>query len=58
MIINNLGQEVFSKSISPEDGSIAWNGLDSHGRRCGEGVYFYTLTTSFFTATRKLMIIK
>ena len=35
-----------------------WDGRNALGEPVGSGVYFYTLTTSDFTATRKLLIRK
>ena len=35
-----------------------WNGRNDEGEKVSSGVYFYTLTTGDFTATRKLLIIK
>ena len=35
-----------------------WDGRNAQGERVASGVYFYTLTTGDFTATRKLLILK
>ncbi len=35
-----------------------WNGRNEHGETVASGVYFYTLTTGNFTATRKMLIRK
>lgn len=58
VIINSLGQEVFTQTITPENGSLAWNGQDRHGRICGEGIYYCKLATPSFSSTSKLLLIK
>ncbi|MCG9134113.1 T9SS type A sorting domain-containing protein [Candidatus Poribacteria bacterium] len=35
-----------------------WDGRNTFGERVASGVYFYTLTTGDFTATRKMLIMK
>ena len=35
-----------------------WDGRNQHGEPVASGVYFYTLTTEEFTATRKMLILK
>ena len=35
-----------------------WNGLDESGRAAASGLYFYTLKTEEFTATRKLVLTR
>ena len=35
-----------------------WDGRNEHGERVASGVYFYTLSTGDFTATRKMFIRK
>ena len=35
-----------------------WNGRNEVGEQVASGVYFYTLTTSDFTATRRMLILK
>ena len=38
--------------------AIHWNGRNSIGEKVASGVYFYTLTTGDFTATRRMLIRK
>ena len=35
-----------------------WDGRSETGERVASGVYFYTLTTDEYTATRKMVILK
>ena len=41
-----------------KDRAVYWNGRDGFGERVASGLYFYTLTTSGFSATRKMLIEK
>ena len=38
--------------------AIYWNGRNNVGEQAASGVYFYTLTTGNFSATRKMLILK
>ena len=38
--------------------AVYWDGRNEHGETVASGVYFYTLTTGNFTATRKMLIRK
>ena len=40
------------------DKAIYWDGRNAVGEAVASGVYFYTLTTGDFTATRKMLILK
>ena len=40
------------------DKAIYWDGRNAVGEAVASGVYFYTLTTGDFTATRKMLIVK
>ena len=41
-----------------KDKAVSWNGRDNAGENVASGVYFYTLQTERFTATRKMLIVK
>jgi hypothetical protein len=41
-----------------KDRAAYWDGRDDKGEKVASGVYFYTLRTSDFTATRKMVILK
>ena len=57
-IYNMLGQVVYRQSLSEGNVKIEWNGKDSHGNRCGNGVYFYKLTTPTKSETKKMLIMR
>lgn len=38
--------------------TVVWNGKTSDGRLMASGLYFYTLKTEGYTATRKMMLLK
>jgi len=38
--------------------SVGWDGRDTAGRAVGNGLYFYRLTTSHFTGTGRMMMLK
>ena len=44
------------QSVSP--GIVHWNGQSDKGRPLPSGVYFYRLSASDFTATRKIVLLK
>jgi len=60
-IRNTLGQKVRTL-VDGEQGTgshaATWDGLDEAGRAAASGVYFYTLKTAEFTATRKLVLTR
>jgi len=37
---------------------VEWNGTDDNGRSVGSGVYFYTMRTGEFTATKSMLMMK
>ena len=38
--------------------NVQWNSRDRQGRKVPNGVYFYTITTNYFTQTKKMIFIK
>lgn len=38
--------------------SINWNGKDEHGKVCSSGVYYMTMSTSNYSTTRKIVLMK
>jgi hypothetical protein len=60
-IRNLLGQKVRTLVNDVQNTgqhAVVWNGLDEAGRQVASGVYFYTLKTGEFTATRKLILTR
>jgi hypothetical protein len=57
-IYNLAGQLVSSVSLQQGIHNVNWNGLDTNGKTCASGIYFYSLTTSDHQEARKLVIIK
>jgi hypothetical protein len=38
--------------------AVYWDGRDNFGQKLSSGVYYYTLQTGEFRATRKMVILK
>ena len=38
--------------------AVYWDGRNKSGEPVGSGVYFYTLSTGDYTATRRMVIVK
>ncbi|MDP8226930.1 MAG: T9SS type A sorting domain-containing protein, partial [Candidatus Celaenobacter polaris] len=55
-IYNIHGQLV--RTLTPEDQSATWNGLDEGGRIVASGIYFYTLDTGKEIITKKMILMK
>ncbi len=61
VIYNILGQEVrtlFSGHKSMGSHEALWNGKDHAGKSMTSGVYYYTLESSGFKETRKMLLLK
>jgi len=41
-----------------KDRAVYWDGKDRFGEKVASGVYFYTLQTGEFSATKKMVIMK
>ena len=60
-VFNSLGQLVtvlLDENKNPESYSVSWNGLDSYGKKCSSGMYYYRLETKEFSETKKMMLVK
>ncbi|MCK9309656.1 MAG: T9SS type A sorting domain-containing protein, partial [Candidatus Cloacimonetes bacterium] len=57
-IYNILGQAVKTFPVNEGINSLNWNGNDSKGNACGNGIYFYKLATPSMNITKKMVIIK
>ena len=61
LIYNVLGQQVkilINKEQNYGSHSIFWDGLDQLGNEVSTGVYFARMTTSSFTQTKKMLLLK
>jgi hypothetical protein len=60
-IYDILGREVIrlaDQDVSMGQWSVTWDATDAHGRPVSSGVYFYRLTSTAFTATKKMVLLK
>jgi hypothetical protein len=60
-VYNILGQKVVTLADCVEPAGIhrvTWNGLDESGSTVPSGVYFYRMTTSDFSAKKKMILLK
>lgn len=60
--IYNLKGQLVRNLVDTElehgDHKVVWNGTDSHGNQVGSGVYLYRLTTSDYTRSLKMILMK
>jgi hypothetical protein len=60
-IYNIMGQEVTTLTNSTLQAgfhSVRWDGTNGQGEQISTGVYFYRLTSSAFTSTKKMIMVK
>ncbi len=60
-LYNLLGRRVRTLVDGPlETGyhTLAWDGTDQNGGRVASGIYFYRMTTAYFTQSRKMLLLK
>jgi len=57
-IYNILGQVVKTFPVNEGTNNLTWNARDSKGNLCGNGIYFYKLSTKTINQTKKMVIIK
>ena len=53
----DLGWQPIGSYMTPSSAAY-WDGKNAVGERVASGIYFYTLQTSDFTATRRMVILK
>ncbi len=53
----DLGWQATGSYMTPSSAAY-WDGRNAIGERVASGIYFYTLQTSDFTATRRMVILK
>ena len=61
-IYNGIGQRVRTlvseSNVLPNDYIVRWDGRDDNGARVASGHYFYRMTTSRGTITKRMILIK
>lgn len=57
-IYNILGQVVKTFPVNEGTNNLTWNARDSKGTLCGNGIYFYKLSTNTINQTKKMVIMK
>jgi len=57
-IYNILGQVVKTFPVTQGTNNLTWNARDSKGNLCGNGIYFYKLSTNSLNQTKKMVIVK
>jgi hypothetical protein len=60
-VYNSLGQEVarlLDNELAAGVYTIDWDGRNASGKSVASGVYFYRLTATDFTKTRKMLLLK
>jgi hypothetical protein len=55
-VYNIHGQLV--RSLTPDEQSVTWDGFDENGKNVANGIYFYTISTSKKTYTKKMILMK
>jgi len=57
-----LGRKVATlidnRTLTAGEKVVSWNGTDDRGARLSSGVYFYTIKSDKYTATRKMILMK
>jgi hypothetical protein len=57
-IYNIRGEVVKAVKLTQGYHTINWDGIDSKGKTCGSGIYFYRLNTPSLNQIKKMVIIK
>jgi hypothetical protein len=60
-VFDPTGQKIitlFNNTQNPGWYSVRWNGKDSKGKICPNGIYFYRLETDEYQATRKMLMLR
>ncbi|MDP8322334.1 MAG: tandem-95 repeat protein [Candidatus Stygibacter australis] len=60
-IFNLRGEKIKALVREPREAgshSVIWDGTDDNGNQVASGIYFYSLNSSQFSATRKMVMIK
>lgn len=60
-VYNILGthvKNIVSKTFSPGEYQFTWNGTDDKGNSLASGIYIYTLSSDYFTNSKKMVLLK
>jgi len=60
-VYNSLGQEVINlvnTDMNSGYHTVAWNGLNDHGKKASSGVYYYKLEAGDFSSVKKMLLLK
>jgi flagellar hook assembly protein FlgD len=60
-VFNTRGQKVKTlvNEIRPAgNNTVTWHGVDDNNRAVSSGIYFYRMTTSGYTSTSKMVLLK
>ncbi len=57
-IRGQLVKSLLSERMAAGEHTVVWNGKDDRGKAVSSGLYFYTLHTEDYRATRKMMLLK
>ncbi len=60
-VFSSTGEEIVTLTNSVQNQgwySVRWNGKDSKGKLCPNGIYFYRLVTDEYQVTRKMLILR
>ena len=60
-IYNILGtrvKNIVTKTFSPGEYKFTWNGTDDKGNTLASGVYIYSLSSDYFTSSKKMTLLK
>lgn len=60
-VFNSFGSAIMTlvnSKINQGWYSVRWNGRDSKGKICPNGIYFYRLETNEYQTTRKMLMLK
>ncbi|MFZ1289924.1 MAG: FlgD immunoglobulin-like domain containing protein [Melioribacteraceae bacterium] len=60
-IFNSLGElvtTITNDNYNVGNYSLSWNGKDQNGNNATSGIYFYKLSSEYFTATKSMILLK
>jgi subtilisin family serine protease len=57
-VLGKLVRELVNDELMPGEHEIKWDGRNQIGETVPSGVYFYTMTTGDFRATKKMIVIR